>query len=142
MKIKGIDLYKRVLEEDETILGKVFEFDDMKIRVVNTFGNLSNEWGLTEDDSKYGSHILYNLSKRQIDEIFKAEWSEVRQAVEPHIAIKEFMENRTPFTIEMPNGDAYFQLEQNKLGLLEKGVETIFGIDSLFIKNGKWYIED
>lgn len=141
MKIKGIDLYKRVLEEDKTILGKTFEFDDMKIKVVNTFGNLSNEWGLMESSSKYGNHIFYNSSKKQIDEIFKAEWVEVRQAV----SFMEAVESGRKLKVEHESigGGEYFK-KFDFLDDLIYELADIFSSNEIrqIILNGKWYVED
>lgn len=138
LKIKGIDLYKRMVENDSTLINKKFyndNFGEYKIQI----GGQSKMFMCMFDDM--GMNLLNDKKPLQINDIFTSEWEEVKEPVTWQEAIEARMNGK----------DVYFIYEEDKhevygdvLGIYSVNDEILDDdyIDFDMLQNGEWFIED
>ena len=143
MRIKGIDLYKKVLEKDKNILNKGFKNEEFgEIKVTFGWGRYGDNWAM---ESKSGVTLLSNREISTIDIIMSSEWEEVRQPVTWQKAIEARMNGKNVYFIY--EGDRY-EMYDNVLGVCQINNEVIDynsneeTIDFDMLTNGEWFIED
>ena len=143
MKIKGIDLYKKVLEKDKNVLDKKFKNEEFgEVKITYGWGRYGDDWAM---ETKKRINFLSNKEVSVIDIIMLAEWEEVRQTVTWQEAIEARADGK----------DIYFIYEGIKYEIYYDilAVSRINGdyIDTKsdrknikfdMLENGEWFIED
>ena len=137
-KIKGIDLYKAVVQDqDESYLDKVFKYGESEIRVHKlTGGGKMHLW-----NNKKQEIALNRIPYNRLDWIMETEWEEVKQPISWEEALKAAAEGKTILckTNRDTTSEIWNKYEPNLDQFLDQDREAISRFEIL---NGEWYIED
>lgn len=148
MKIKGVDLYKRLREqEDWSLLGKKFVNNELGEYEVTACGVYNNKLGLF----RQGLNLFNGCYPSEIDRILLGEWEVVKERhiiswkeLDSYITDDGFLSDDvkveykgliyTPFT------DVVGVSSIDTLGVNAESEDEFFSYDILI--NGEWFVEE
>lgn len=146
--MKGIDLYKKVLEKDENILNKQFKgnvslnaggkYRTKEVVLYISDGFAHDSWGIVETDKFL--NILSGKTPHEIDNIMACDWKEVKQPVDFMTAFEAWRNGKTIRWIDDEDVEPRYE-RLNDYVFLPTGDVTIHFM-AYQIENGKWYIEN
>ena len=131
-KIKGIDLYNKVLNNDESILGKVFKSGEDEIKIERNPIEM-----YFVNNKKPRQFYIVMISREKLKWFMSEAWEEVKQPVSPQEALKEWFMGKTIYSI-CPLGTKSIYSNENEL-LVDQNFKAI---SRSKMKEDKWYIED
>ena len=142
MRIKGIDLYTRMIEMDKTLIYRRIYNEKFGECDISLCGVDLSFMGIFK---KTNENILSDKTPKEINEILTSDWDLLKQPVTWQEAIEARMNRKKIYF--MYNGDRY-EMYDDVIGVCRINNEAIdynsreetIGFDMLI--NGEWFIED
>lgn len=147
MKIKGIDLYKRLVNNDKSLLERKFISEEFGECRVALFGKSVEFLGL----SKKSKNILSDQYPVDIYKILASEWKEVKERhvvswrdLSDYITDDGFLDDRVKVShkgvVYTPFNDVVGLSVNDNLSIEMEGEGEFLSYDMLI--NGEWFIEE